>query len=878
MNKPERMCVHDLVAATAAATPDAIAVVAGDRQLTYRNLSARVNRLARFLRGNGVGPDVLVGLSLNNTVELLVGILGILKAGGAYVPMDPSYPAERLRFMMRDSRAEILVTTADLAKTTPVTDVKAIQLDVDRPYIEKESPDNFDSDACSDNLSYVIYTSGSTGKPKGVMVTHSSLVNYLLWAAKAYGPEAGHSALVHSSISFDLTITGLFTPLLLGGRVELVPEVDGLLTALRGGKKYGLVKITPTHLTILNDNISPDQLADKIGIFVIGGENLTAESVRCWREFSPNTRLINEYGPTETVVGCCAYEVGPSDPYVGSVPIGTPINSTQLYVLDEKQEMLPTGAAGELYIGGAGVARGYLNLPQLTKERFLPDPFSGRLGARMYRTGDLVRRRETGTFEYLGRFDDQVKLRGYRIELGEVEATIAEHPAIRQSAAMLQTQESGHKRLLAYAVPRENHAVSQAELREFISQRLPNYMVPSAIVLLEALPLTRNGKVDRHALPAPEKQLLPYSNSFTRPPDDVESKLVAIFTKLFGAKGLSATANFFDLGGDSLQMIALLTQIEKTFGQHVSIATLFESPMISQLADVLRSQSSTQSELIPVQAVGHLPPFFCFGAGPLFRLLATRLGTERPFLSVAPNRYSATFMQLHPSYKIKEIAEYAARIICDYQSEGPYYLGGWSASGVVAYEIAQNLMAKGHEVRLLVLFDVKQPSSSPKAFKAEWLNARREKVKFLANELKDLQLQNVHRYMGEKTASLRQRVRRATWKLLYPVRSRLRGSVIKNEEDFYLAALVGYEPKPYSGRVVFFNAASRPEGRAWDFSQGWRTVVTGRFDVHEIPGDHRSIFLEPNVRQLAETMTKYLTTMIVVFGNYNLSAAWGWMF
>ena len=346
----ECRCTHELIAAMAAVTPDAIALVAGSRQLTYRDLNARANQLARVLRTNGVGPEVLVGLSLRSTAEMVVGMLGILKAGGAYVPLDPSYPTERLSFMMQDLRAKILVTTADLAKTGPVTDARVVRIDADWSCIEKGNRENFDSGVCSQNLAYVIYTSGSTGKPKGVMVTHAGLANYLLWAMKEYGPEARRSALVHSSISFDLTITGLFTPLMLGGRVELLAEdagIDGLIAALRGGTKYGLVKITPAHLDLLRYQLRPHQIADKVGVFVIGGENLTAESIRFWREFSPSTRLINEYGPTETVVGCCTYEVGTSDPYVGSVPIGKPIDNTQLYVLDEEMRALPAGTAGE---------------------------------------------------------------------------------------------------------------------------------------------------------------------------------------------------------------------------------------------------------------------------------------------------------------------------------------------------------------------------------------------------------------------------------------------------------------------------------------------------------------------------------------------------
>jgi amino acid adenylation domain-containing protein len=850
----EGRCVHELIAATAAATPDAIALTAGGRQVTYRELNARANQLARILRANGVGPEVLVGLSLRRTPEMVVGMLGILKAGGAYVPLDPSYPTERLSFMIQDSRAKIVVTTADLAKTGPATDARVVRLDADWSCIEKGNRENFDSGVRFQNLAYVIYTSGSTGKPKGVMVTHAGLANYLLWAMKEYGPDARRSALVHTSISFDLTITGLFTPLTLGGRVELLAEdagIDGLSAVLRGSTKYGLVKITPAHLDLLRYQLRPDQIADKVGVFVIGGENLTAENLRFWREYSPSTRLINEYGPTETVVGCCTYEVGTSDPYVGSVPIGRPIDNTQLYVLDEEMRTLPAGTAGELYIGGAGVARGYLNLPELTRQRFLTDQFSRQPYARIYRTGDLVRRRETGIFEYLGRLDeDQVKLRGYRIELGEVEAAIAAHPAIHQSATMVQTENSGHKQLIGYAVRRENHVVSQAQLREFLIQKLPKYMVPSSIVFLDALPLTLNGKVDRAALPATKKQPSDYCGRIVAPQDEIESKLAEIFQRTFDLSSISTSVSFFDLGGDSLQMVELLVAIEKIFGNHISMATLFGSPSITELARVVRGQKSTPPEVISLQPAGFLPPFFCFGAGPRYQPLATHLGTERPFLSLLPNTQAAKFMQLPSPYTIDSIAAYSARIVTEYQREGPYYLGGWSASGVVAYEIARHLRATGHEVGLLVLFDVKNSAHSPQPFSGEWFKAQHRKVNFLIEELKQIQLRHGHKYVDEKVTELKRKLRSA--------RIRRNGGGPNELEGLVLAAIDNYRPQPYAGRATFFRAASRASGDAWDFSRGWHDLITGGFEVHEVPGDHRSMFSEPNVAHLGALLRKML--------------------
>jgi len=414
-------CVHELFERQAEKTPDLTAVVYEGKTLSYRELNERANQVAHYLRKRGVGPEVLVGVCLNRTPEMVIGLLGIWKAGGAYVPLDPAYPVERLSYMMQDSAAKFLLTSGELKRHIPSTDDKAILLDADWKQIAKESSANPESSAVPSNLAYVMYTSGSTGEPKGAMILHSGLVNYLWWAISAYGVEAGRSVPVHSSISFDLTVTSLYPALLAGGKVELLREDVGaqnLIAALKKAENRSLVKITPAHLELLSQQLSSQEAANVTKTFVIGGEALLAENLVLWREFAPATRLINEYGPTETVVGCCVYEVRPEDPRTGPVAIGRPIANTQLYILDENLQPVPTGVKGDLYIGGDGVARGYLNRPELTQKKFIADPFSGKSGARLYKSGDLARYRKDGTLEFLGRVDDQVKVRGYRIELG----------------------------------------------------------------------------------------------------------------------------------------------------------------------------------------------------------------------------------------------------------------------------------------------------------------------------------------------------------------------------------------------------------------------------------------------------------------------------
>ena len=849
----EYLCVHERIAAQAETTPDAIALVASGRRFTYAQLNASANQLARLLRAKGVGPEVLTGLCLKRSAEMVVAMLAILKAGGAYVPLDPNDPAERQAFELQDSGAKVLVTTEDLAKTLPADGTTVVRFDADWPEIIRQGQANLAPVARLEDPAYVIYTSGSTGQPKGVVVTHAGLANYLWWAAKEYGKEARHSSLLHSSISFDLTVTALYTPLLVGGRVEVLPEdagVEAVVRSLRQPEIQGLVKITPAHLELLSRQLHAEEAAGKVELFVIGGENLLAESLRFWREASPSTRLINEYGPTETVVGCCVYEVRADDPFTGSVPIGRAIDNTGLYVLDQQLKPVPAGVTGELYIGGAGVARGYLNRPELTRESFLADPFSSQSGARMYKTGDMARFRDDGILEYLGRIDNQVKIRSYRVELSEVEAAVASHASVRQCVAVAREDEPGRKQLAAYVVLRNGQALTPRELREFLRRKLPEYMVPTYYVFLDALPLAPNGKVDRRALPAPDKTVSRVE--FIPPRNASESKLAAIWTELLGVNPVSVTDNFLDLGGDSLLVATLLARIEQLFHQQLSMATLFRAPTVRQLAVMLENPVGSASQVIPVQPAGALPPFFCIGAGPLFRPLALRLGTDRPFLSLMPTLLPLA--HLSATNRLEQIATYLVKSILDTQETGPYYLGGWSASGVVAYEVARQLMENGHEVALLVMFDTVNPTFQRSSLKVSWLDSRLQKIRYELEELGGLKWKDAPAYLTEKVKELNRKTRSAKLQIRHKIQERVHSTPSDSPEEIVVLAVRSYRPLPYSGRLVFFKAAERPPGDSWDLSHAWCDIVTGEFQVYEVPGDHRSMFLEPNVETLASIM------------------------
>jgi amino acid adenylation domain-containing protein len=453
---PKDKCIHELFEEQVTRTPNNIAVVCEDDQLTYTELNRKANQLAHHLQQLGVSPDVRVGICVERSLSMVVGLLGILKAGVAYVPLDPAYPRNRLNFMLSDARVSVLLTQEKFVEKLTGYESVVLCLDKDWECICESSEGDPVSAATSQNLAYVIYTSGSTGKPKGVMITHQGLVNYLSWCTQAYAVADGGGAPVQSSIGFDATITSLYAPLLVGQRVVLLPEreeIEALSAALSAPNHFSLVKLTPAHLGLLSQMLPARQAECQTRALIIGGEALLGKSLCFWQRYAPHTRLINEYGPTETVVGCCVYQVPPQTALSGAVPIGRPIANTQLYLLDSSLRPVPIGVPGELYIGGAGVARGYFDRSDLTAQRFIPNPFGEQPGTRLYKTGDLARYRSDGNLEYLGRVDNQVKIRSFRIELGEIEAVLNQYPAVRESIVTVREDNPDDKRLVGYVVP-----------------------------------------------------------------------------------------------------------------------------------------------------------------------------------------------------------------------------------------------------------------------------------------------------------------------------------------------------------------------------------------------------------------------------------------
>ena len=643
---PQDKCIHHLFEEQAERTPDNIAVTFKNRQLTYAELNARANQLAHYLQNIEVKPEVLVGICVERSIELLIGILGILKAGGAYLPLDPAYPKERLSFMLSDAQVPVLLTQEKLMSGLPEYQGRVLCLDTDWGVTLGESEENPVSGANPLNLAYVIYTSGSTGKPKGTMILHQGLVNYLSWCTKAYAVTEGCGAPVHSSIGFDATITSLFSPLLVGQKVVLLPEeqeIEALSNILRSTSNFSLVKITPAHLDVLSQLLPSTEAAGKTRAFIIGGEALLGKSLSFWQTHAPDTRLINEYGPTETVVGCCVYEVSNQTNLSGAVAIGRPIANTQIYILDRHLQPVPIGVPGELYIGGAGVARGYLNRPKLTEEKFIPNPFEQRKAegkgqradgrstrnssllpsashllpslekskvSRLYKTGDLGRYLPDGTIEFLGRIDDQVKIRGFRIELGEIEAVLSQHPGVRETASIVREDVPGDKRLVTYVVRDRKSPPDISELRQFLKERLPEYMVPSAFVLLNELPLTPNGKIDRRALPAPDQARPDWAGEFVAPSTPAEKMLAKIWAEVLRVERLGIHDNFFELGGDSILSLQIVVKANQV-GFQLTPKDIFDCKTIGNLAAVAGTARTIESEqglvtgLVPLTPIQH---------------------------------------------------------------------------------------------------------------------------------------------------------------------------------------------------------------------------------------------------------------------------------
>jgi amino acid adenylation domain-containing protein len=597
---PPQLCLHQLFEAQAELNPQAIALVFEEQELSYGELNVKANTLAHYLRQAGVGPEVVVGVCLERSIEMVVALLAILKAGGAYLPLDPDYPQERLAFMLGDAMPPVLLATHAIAESLPAHDARVICLDDDQRVIAESDNENVVSGVSADNPAYVIYTSGSTGQPKGAIITHRGICNRLLWMQEAYGLTGADHVLQKTPFSFDVSVWEFFWPLSVGARLVVARpgghRDNSYLMELIERQRISTLHFVPSMLQAFLEQPRVNTCRSLKRV-ICSGEALSLElQARFFTQHE--AELHNLYGPTEASVDVTFWACRRNS-NLRSVPIGRPIANTQLYLLDGELQPVPIGVAGELYIGGVGLGRGYLKRPALTAERFIPDPFCARPGARLYHTGDLARYQADGNIEFLGRVDHQVKLRGYRIELGEVETVLGEHQQVSEVIVLaLAGAESGEQRLVAYVVKRPGGEVSSRELREYLKQRLPEYMIPSAYVMLEQLPLTANGKVDRRALPAPESARIDLDGAYLPPQNGMEQAIAGVWQDVLQVEKVGRHNNFFDLGGHSLLLMRVRNRLEELFAHAVTITELFKYPTVNSLAEHISQQQSGSASSI----------------------------------------------------------------------------------------------------------------------------------------------------------------------------------------------------------------------------------------------------------------------------------------
>jgi len=877
---PQDLCIHQLFEKQVERTPDAIAVTFEAEQLrdhastreavlTYAQLNRRANQLAHHLRALGVGPEVLVAICLERSLEMVIGLLGILKAGGAFVPLDPAYPKERLAFMLKDSQVPVLLTQERLVAGLPEHAARVICLDSGWETMARESGESPGSSTLPQNLAYVIYTSGSTGQPKGVLVSHDSIADHCRNAQRCYELDSRDVVLQFASLSFDVSLEEILPTLIVGARLVIMgTTVWPPAEFHRKISEFGLTVLNlPTAYwqELAREWAGVPELVPNIQprLFIVGGDTMLPEVLKLWQRTPVNSiRLLNAYGPTETTITATAFEIAPrpgENTTDQRVPIGRPLANRAIYILDRHNHPVPIGIPGDLHIGGVGLARGYLNRPELTAEKFIPDPFSAEPGARMYQTGDLARYRPDGNIEFLGRADHQVKIRGFRIEPGEIEAALGQHPAVREAVVLDREDAPGEKRLVAYVVADRELLPTTTDLRNFLKEKLPEYMVPAMVVLLEVLPVMPNGKVDRRALPAPDRSRPELEKAFVAPRDDLELQLAQIWEEVLGVRPVGVRDNFFELGGHSLLAVRLFALIEKRLGKKLPLTAIFQGATVEHLAGVLRqpATSGPQSSLVPLQPGGGKRPLFLVhpAGGHVFPYihLAQLLGPDQPCYGLQARGLEDG---QDPHTRIEDMAAWYIQALQTVQPTGPYLLGGWSMGGVVAFEMAQQLHAQGQRVALLALLDGRIPTPD-ETFPEEDTEAivlveRYFGISFgpmesLAELPKDEQLA----FMLEQAKSAR----------LIPAEldvSQARHFVELLRSD--LRATQNYGLHLYPGRITFFKASETPAGTSPDPdpTMGWSEWASGGVEVHVVPGNHANLMYEPHVEVLAEKLTACL--------------------
>lgn len=840
---PRESCMQELFEDQALRRPGAVAVMFDDGEMTYAELNRKSNQLAHYLRRRGVGPDVIVGVCLERSVEMIISLLAILKAGGVYLPLDPSYPHERLLFMINQADVKIILSQKHLSGRLPACEAAIIAMDDDRDEISSEN--NQDPSHVSDpnNLAYVNYTSGSTGQPKGVSVTHRNVVrlvkntNYVTF-------DENDVFLQFAPITFDAATFEIWGALLNGARLVVArPGVESLADLGHTIERYG---ITTLWLTAgLFHQLADTELERLHGVrqLIAGGDVLSPPHVLKVALKMSDCRLINGYGPTENTTFTCCQTLKAAG-IDRSVPIGSPISNTQAYVLNEAMELAPLGVPGELFVGGDGLARGYLRDPVTTADKFVPHPFSSEPGERLYRTGDRVRYRVDGGLEFLGRLDHQVKVRGYRVELGDVEFALLQHVDVKECVAITDASNAGERRLIAFAVPAAGRTLRREQLRRFLQDRLPEYLVPSIIGILDSLPLTANGKVDRQALPKIDVES---EDVFIAPRTPAEEEIAGIWTRVLGLEKVGIRDNFFDLGGHSMLAVRLISEIENAYGKKVPLSFLYRGATVEALAkEIAGDKSDDHLTLLQIKPGYSRPPFFCVSGPEVNALgyvtLAQHLGEDQPVYSVQ-GQYSREIEGEYTPEEIESLAAEYLKAVRQLQPNGPYMFGGMCTGALIAFDMARQLETEGQQTALLAVFDTWDILTLNRLW---YVNYYANRLKLLLRQSRREQMDAVIKKIGGLSRSIVAKV--------VPL-SGLRESVVpQNPWKTGYKPKVDFIPKFYSGRVTIYRIRKRPYYRIRDEALGWRKRAMGGVDVAYVPGEHAALLRDPNVEVVARDL------------------------
>lgn len=846
------MCVPQLVEKQSAATPDAVALIEGDYFLNYYELNQRANQLAHYLRKLGVKPNMQVGLCIERSIDMVVGFLGILKSGAAYLPLDPSYPAERLTFMLQNAQVPVLVTSLHHVAHLTTQDTRVVCLDDKSLDLVSMSTDNPIPVTSLDDLAYTIYTSGSTGRPKGVQVTHRSLLNVVFWYRELFEVTASDRATLFFSPAFDVTGEDLWSNLTAGSSLYLMDEAISFNPmAIRDWLVHNSITIANFPTVLVECLITLDWPATSVlRAMLVGGDTL--------HSYPPANlpfALFNNYGPSETTIVATVGRVYPNQHATTPPSIGRPIPNTYVYILDEQLQPVPYGEPGEIYIGGVGVVKGYLNRPELTAEKFVPHPFSNKPDARLYKTGDLGRYLPDGQILFLGRVDHQVKIRGFRIELGEIEAALLQHAGVSQAAVAAREDMPGEKSLVGYVVLHQGQHTTSDDLRRFLKAWLTDYMIPRVFVFLDALPVTPNGKLDRHALPALNASSRVTDEPFVAPTSSVHYLLQQIWEEELNVRPIGIRDNFFYLGGHSLLAARLMNRVEQSFGKKIPLATLFAGPTIAQLATNLQTEDEgSRVSVTPVQANGTKKPFFYLSgswksAAFYCYTMSRALGPEQPFYALGAYQFDDSLSP--PS--IESIAAAHLESIRTVQPEGPYQLGGFCNGAMMAYEMARQLHAQGEQVDMLVLIEPALPTGRNRLVCGLFngigglLDISQDKqMKFF------LYLRHIFNHL----LNLRQEEDLKEFTTIEPSIHKLLPTVhalLQDNIAIFDWIARNYRYGPYPGKIAVIRASESWFGKVW-----LRKVGKGKdIELYIIPGPHMSC-ITTHIQLLAEKLSNYL--------------------